>query len=80
MRFWSQIVAFYFLQFINVWISIMMVLFHNTECGNKGNKLKVGYYYYYKVFSLRLPLYRFSLWGCHMMNERLKPEDSNQVN
>ncbi len=40
MRFWSQIVAFYFLQFINVWISVMMVLFHNTECGNKGNKLK----------------------------------------
>ncbi len=38
MRFWSQIVAFYFLQFINVWISVMMVLFHNTECGNKGNK------------------------------------------
>ncbi len=38
MRFWSQIVAFYFLQFINVWISFMMVLFHNTECGNKGNK------------------------------------------
>ncbi len=39
-RFWSQIVAFFFLQFINVWISVMMVLFHNTECGNKGNKLK----------------------------------------
>ncbi len=39
MRFWSQIVAFYFLQFINVWISVMMVLFHYTECGNKGNKL-----------------------------------------
>ncbi len=40
MHFWSQIVAFYFLQFINVWISVMMVLFHNTKCGNKGNKLK----------------------------------------
>ncbi len=40
MRFWPQIVAFYFLQFINVWISVMMVLFHNTEYGNKGNKLK----------------------------------------
>ncbi len=40
MRFWSQIVAFYFLPFINVGISAMMVLFHNTECGNKGNKLK----------------------------------------
>ncbi len=39
MRFWSQIEAFYLLQFINVWISVMMVLFHNTECGNKGNKL-----------------------------------------
>ncbi len=32
MRFWSQIVAFYFLQFINGCISVMMVLFHNTEC------------------------------------------------
>ncbi len=40
MRFWSQIVAFYFLQFINVWISVMMVIIHNTECGNKGNKQK----------------------------------------
>ncbi len=40
MRSWSQIVAFYFLQIINVLISVMMVLFHNTECGNKGNKLK----------------------------------------
>ncbi len=40
MRFWSQIVAFYFLPFINVGISAMMVLFHNTECVNKGNKLK----------------------------------------
>ncbi len=29
MRFWSQIVAFYFLQFINVWISVIMALFHN---------------------------------------------------
>ncbi len=38
MRFWSQIVAFYFLQFINVCISVMMVLFHNSECGYKGNK------------------------------------------
>ncbi len=40
MSFWSQIVAFYFLQFINVGISVMMVLLHNTECGNKSNKLK----------------------------------------
>ncbi len=38
MHFWSQIVAFYFLLFINVWISVMMVLFHNIECGSKGNK------------------------------------------
>ncbi len=35
MRFWSQIVAIYFLLFINVLISVMMVLFHNTEYGNK---------------------------------------------
>ncbi len=34
MRFWSQIEAFYFLQFINVWISDMVVVFHNTECDN----------------------------------------------
>ncbi len=27
-------------------------------------------------FSFRLWLHRFSLWGCHVMNERLKPEDS----
>ncbi len=40
MRFWSQIVAFYFLQFVNVGISGIMVIFHYTECGNKGNKLK----------------------------------------
>ncbi len=40
MRFWSQIVAFYFLRFINVWISVMMAIFHNTECGNKRNMLK----------------------------------------
>ncbi len=73
MHFWSQIVAFYFLQFINVWISVM-VLFHNTECGNKGNKLKS--LSLLSLFSLRL--HRFSLWGCHVMNERLKPEDSNR--
>ncbi len=40
MRFWTQIVAFYFLQFINVWISVMMVIFHNTKCDNKGNEIK----------------------------------------
>ncbi len=33
MRFWSQIVAY-------ISISVMMVLFHNTECGNNGNNLK----------------------------------------
>ncbi len=75
MRFWSQIVAFYFLQFINVWISVMMVLFHNTECGNKGNTLKSWLLLsLLSLFSLRL--HRFSLLGCHVMNERLKPEDS----
>ncbi len=26
-------------------------------------------------FSFRLILHRFSLWGCHVMNEWLKPED-----
>ncbi len=39
MHFWTQIVAFYFLQFIHVWISVMMIIFRNTESGNKGNKL-----------------------------------------
>ncbi len=73
MRFWSQIVAFYFLQFINVWISAMMVLFHNTECVIKCNKLK-SLILLVLTFSLRL--HRFSLWGGHVMNERLKPEDS----
>ncbi len=38
MHFWSQIVAFYFLQCINVCISVMMVPFQNTERGNKANK------------------------------------------
>ncbi len=38
MHIWSQIVAFYFLLFINVWISVTMILFHNIECGSKGNK------------------------------------------
>ncbi len=75
MRFWSQIVAFYYLQFINVWISVIMVIFHNTECDNKCNKLKSCFYYYIKYFSLRLHM--FSLWGCHVMNERVeKPKDS----
>ncbi len=110
MHFWSQIVAFYFLQFINVWISVMMVLFHNTECGNKGNKLKswllllllslfpsdcIGLAYGAVTwwmndsnpktremkFSFRLWLHRLRVWGCHVMNERLKkPEDLKKVN
>ncbi len=75
MRFWSQIVAFYFLQFINMWISVMMVIFHNTECGNKGNKLKsLVIIIIIKYFPLRL--HRLRVWGCHVMNKRLKPEDS----
>ncbi len=47
----------------------MMVIFHNTECGNKGLVIII-----IKSFSLRL--HRFSLWGCHVRIERLKPEDS----
>ncbi len=76
MRFWSQIVAFYYLQFINVWISVIMVIFHNTECDNKCNKLKSCFsFIIIKYFSLRLHM--FSLWGCHVMNERVKkPKDS----
>ncbi len=55
----------------------MMVFSHKTECGNKGNKLKelfIIIIIIIKSFSLRL--HRFSLWGGHVMNERLKPEDS----
>ncbi len=82
MRFWPQIVAFYFLQFINVWISVMMVLFHNTECGNqKVINERVGYYYYYYYyqFSFRLRLHWLSLCGCHVMNERLEnPKTRNR--
>ncbi len=57
-----------------------MVIFHNTECGNKGNKLKSCFLFIIvKSFSLRLHM--FSLWGFHVMNEWLKkPEDSKQVN
>ncbi len=56
----------------------MVVLFHNTECGNTDNKLK-GWLFIIiiiiiKYFSLRL--HRFSLWCYHVINERLKPEDS----
>ncbi len=44
----------------------------NTECGNKGIKLKS---------CLLLVLLLLSLFrSCHVMNERLKPEDSKQVN
>ncbi len=75
MRFWSQIVAFYFLKFINVWISVMMVLFRNTECGNKGNKLK-SWLLLLLLLSI-FPSYCIS----HVRNERLeKPKDSKQVN
>ncbi len=51
----------------------MMVLFHKTECGNKGNKLK-SWLLLLSIFPL--DLHRFSLRGCHVMNERLKTEDS----
>ncbi len=58
-------------------ISVMMVLFNNTECGNKGNRLKSWLLLLLLLLSLfSLRLHRFSLWGCHVMNERLKPEDS----
>ncbi len=56
MRFWFQIVAYYILQFINVRISVMMVLFHNIERGNKGNKLKS--WLLLLSFSLRLHMLR----------------------
>ncbi len=80
MCFWSQIFAFYFLQFINVWISVMMVLFHNTECSNKGNKLKSWLLLLLlsliksiiKSFSLRL--HRFSLWDCHRVSLFIKSQ------
>ncbi len=51
----------------------MMVLFHNTECGNKDNKLKSW---------LLLSLFPLDCIGlAHVMNERLeKPEDWKQVN
>ncbi len=55
-----------------------MVIFHNTECGNKGNKLN-SCFIIIKSFPLRP--HRLSLRGCHVMNEQLeKPEDSKQVN
>ncbi len=50
----------------------MIVLFHNTEYGDKGNKLKSWLLLLLSIF----PLDRLSLWGCHLMNERLKPEVS----
>ncbi len=55
----------------------MMVLFHYTECGNKGNKLKSWLLFILLLLSL---FHRLRVWGCHVMNERLKPEDSKQVN
>ncbi len=59
----------------------MMVLFHNTECGNKGNKLKSWSLLLLLLSLFSLRLHRLRIWGCHMMNERLeKPEDSKQVN
>ncbi len=55
----------------------MMVLFHNTECGNKVNELKRWLLLLLLLSLFRLSRHRFSLWGCHVMNERLeKPEDS----
>ncbi len=50
----------------------MMVLFHNTECGNKGNKLKSW------LLLLLLSLFPSDCIGLayERLNERLKPEDS----
>ncbi len=53
----------------------MMVLFHNIECSNKCNKQKSRLLLLLlRFFPLRL--HRLSLRGCHVMNERLKPDDS----
>ncbi len=64
----------------SVWMKRLTgkVLFHNTECGNKGNKLKSWLLLLLSLF----PSYciGFSLWGCHVRNEQLKkPEGSKQV-
>ncbi len=65
------------IQNYNVIRKIVMVFFffHNTECGNKGNKLK-GWLLLLLLNLLSLRLHRFSLWCCNVINERLKPEDS----
>ncbi len=70
--------SFLFLTVYKCVISVMLVLFYNTECGNKGNKLKSCLLLLLSLFSLRLN--RLRVWGSHMMNEWLKPEDSKQVN
>ncbi len=54
---------------------MVFFFFHNTECGNKGNKLK-GWLLLLLLKENSLRLHRFSLWCCNVMNERLKPEDS----
>lgn len=41
LHFWYQIVAFYFLQFINVWISVMMVIFHTLNALTKVIKSRL---------------------------------------
>ncbi len=60
-------------------VTVMMVLFHNTECGSKGNKLKSWLLLLLLLIHFSLRLHRFSLRGCHVMNERLKPEDSTDA-
>ncbi len=49
----------------------MMVLFHNTECGNKGSKLK-------SWLLLLLSLFPSDCIG--LAYEAVKPKDSKQVN
>jgi len=79
-RFWSQIVAFYFLQFINVWISVMMVLFHNTECGNKGNKQKCWLLLLLSIFPLDcigLSYGAFTWWTNDLKNQKTQNRWTN---
>ncbi len=61
--------SFLFLTVYKCVISVMLVLFYNTECGNKGNKLKscLLLLLLLSLFSLRLN--RLRVWGSHMMNE-----------
>ncbi len=57
----------------------MVVLFQNTECGNKLKSLFIIIIIIIiiKYFSLRQHSIGLGLaYGCHVMNERLKPEDS----